>query len=284
MIRHLCAKMRILLVLVCCTLFPIWSLAESAVASDFTLRYGDRSMPRIAITIDDCYDRKHILAAIELCEEYGIPVTFFPIGKALKFADSALWQRALDAGCEIGNHSWGHTNLTKLSTREIRFQMLRTQQKLDEMLGYHYPMQVMRPPFGSTNSTVSEAVASVGYLHAVKWDVSQTDATLHVEQFRLSSLETRIDLWLIPQENTEKAACALAEKYGEYTLADEQGEGVQYSEMDYLASATPYVTQIDGQWICRYLSQMPGLLQFPESISFIAGGDELICFDLVIEE
>ena len=115
-------------------------------------------------------------------------------------------------------------------------------------------------------------------------DIALEEATLHVEQFRLSSLETRIDLWLIPQENTEKAACALAEKYGEYTLADEQGESVQYSEMDYMASATPYVTQIDGQWVCRYLAQMPGLLQFPDSVSFIAGGDELIRFDLMTEE
>ena len=188
MIRHLCAKMRILLVLVCCTLFPICTLAESAVPSDFTLRYGNRSTPRIAITIDDCYDRKHILAAIELCEEYGISITFFPIGKALKFADSELWQRALDAGCEIGNHSWGHTNLTKLSTRDIRFQMHRTQQKLDEMLGYHYPMQVMRPPFGSTNSTVSKAVASVGYLHAVKWDVSQTDSRKAIKDVQNGSI------------------------------------------------------------------------------------------------
>ncbi len=115
-------------------------------------------------------------------------------------------------------------------------------------------------------------------------DIALEEATLHVEQFRLSSLETRIDLWLIPQENTEKAARALAEKYGEYTLADEQGESVQYSEMDYMASATPYVTQIDGQWVCRYLAQMPGLLQFPDSVSFIAGGDELIRFDLMTEE
>ena len=55
--------------------------------------------------------------------------------------------------------------------------MLRTQQKLDEMLGYHYPMQVMRPPFGSTSKRVAAAVASVGYMSVVKWDVSQTDAS-----------------------------------------------------------------------------------------------------------
>ena len=115
-------------------------------------------------------------------------------------------------------------------------------------------------------------------------DIALADATLHVEQFRLSSLETRIDLWLIPQENTEKAACSIAEKYGAYTLVDEQGEAVQYSEMDYMAGTTPYVTQINGQWVCRYLTQMPGLLRFPESVAFIAGGEELICFDLMMDE
>lgn len=115
-------------------------------------------------------------------------------------------------------------------------------------------------------------------------DIALADATLHVEQFRLSSLATSIDLWLIPQENTEKAARDLAEKYGAYTLADEQSTAVQYSEMDYMADTMPYVTQINGQWVCRYLSEMPGLLQFPESVAFTAGDEELIRFDLMIEE
>lgn len=115
-------------------------------------------------------------------------------------------------------------------------------------------------------------------------DIALEDATLHVEQFRLSSLETRIELWLIPQENTEKAARALAEKYGEYALADEQGEGVQYSEMDYMAATLPDVVQINGRWVCRYLSDMPGLLRFPESVAFTAGGEELIRLDLRMTE
>lgn len=115
-------------------------------------------------------------------------------------------------------------------------------------------------------------------------DVVLADATLHVEKFRLSSLETHIDLWLIPQENTEKAARSLAEKYGAYALVDEQGKTVQYSEMDYMADIMPYVTQIDGQWVCRYLSEMPGLLQFPESVGFTVGNEELVRFDLMIAE
>lgn len=165
-------RARILLALVCCALFA----CQTADAEIPTVRCGDRERNQIAITIDDCYDSDHVLAAIELCETHGIPITFFPIGNAMKFADGELWQRALDVGCEIGNHSWGHKDLTGLTDRQIRFQMLRVQQKLDEMLGYHYPMQVMRPPFGSTNKRVAAAVASVGYMSVVKWDVNETDA------------------------------------------------------------------------------------------------------------
>jgi len=161
---------------------------QGAAADAVTVWHGDRESPKIAITVDDCYDSRHILSVIELCEEHHIPVTFFPIGKALKFKDAALWQRALDAGCEIGNHSWGHTNLTRLSARDVRYQMLRTQQKLDEMLGYHYPMQVMRPLMGVTDQKVEAAVGSVDYLAVVRWDVSETDAKKAFKDVRNGSI------------------------------------------------------------------------------------------------
>lgn len=115
-------------------------------------------------------------------------------------------------------------------------------------------------------------------------DRALADATLHVNQFRLSSLETSIDLWLIPQQNTEKAARDLAETYGASMLVDESGAAVQYSKMDFMADEQPTVMQINGQWICRYQSEMPGLLQFPESVGFVAGGQELIRLQLMMEE
>lgn len=166
--------MRKLISLLLCLLFAVSAArAESA----FTVRHGDRESAKIAITIDDCYDTDQVLAAVELCKLYDARMTFFVIGKALKFADTDVWQAVLDAGCEIGNHSWGHTNLTKLTAHEIKFQMLRTQQKIDEILGYHYPMQVLRPPQGKTDGAVANAIADIGYLSVVRWDVSQTSAS-----------------------------------------------------------------------------------------------------------
>lgn len=169
--NHVCCLRPCLLLLT--TMLMLASSANADAAK--VVRNGSRDEKKVAITMDDCYNRIHIASAVALCQQYGVPITFFPIGKALKYADRPLWQSALNAGCEIGNHTWGHKTLTYLSVAEIRFQMLRIQEKVDAMLSYHYPMQVMRPPAGKTNSKVLQAIGKTGYSYAVKWDVSQTD-------------------------------------------------------------------------------------------------------------
>jgi len=115
-------------------------------------------------------------------------------------------------------------------------------------------------------------------------DVILEDCMLRVEEFRLSTLETALNIRLVPQENTQEAAQMLAEKYGAHLLMDDAGMPVEYSAMDYLASDRPYVTQINGQWVYRYLSKMPGLLRFPESIGFAAEVGELFRVELMSAE
>lgn len=166
MVRRLISCCMALLMLGC-------ALAEDKL--DITYRFGSREEQKIAVTIDDCYHADDVRAVLDILQANDVRATFFPIGKALKYEDAALWQEVVASGCEIGNHSWGHTYLTKLSRQKIKFQMLRTQEKVDALLDCHYPMQVMRPPMGKTNQKVEESVAAVGYLAVVKWDVSETD-------------------------------------------------------------------------------------------------------------
>ena len=121
--------------------------------------------------------------------------------------------------------------------------------------------------------------------NAIAYDFSGTqhalpDCTVEAVTFRLSPLTTYIDLRLVPRENTEAAARALADRYGEFALTDGNGAPVQYSDMDYCASPWPYVTCLDGQWVCRYLIDLPGLLEFPDSVIFTADGQALLQFDL----
>ena len=165
---------------------PVSGFAQEE--SAITVRHGDRDRNQVAITVDDCYEISKVEAITELCQEYNITCTFFVIGSALKFQDAEVWKKVVEAGCEIGNHSWGHIDLRELNAHQIKFQMLRTQQKVDELLGYHYPMQVMRPPFGHTNNTVAKSVSVIGYQAVVRWDVSQTDVSKAIRNVENGSI------------------------------------------------------------------------------------------------
>lgn len=108
--------------------------------------------------------------------------------------------------------------------------------------------------------------------------------TAQVEQLILTPLTTRISIQFLPAENTEAAARALADAYGPFSLTDESGQPVIYSEMDTMYSMHPVVACRNGQWLVRYREELPGLLRFPQSIGFTTREGELLRFNLSISE
>lgn len=107
-------------------------------------------------------------------------------------------------------------------------------------------------------------------------DVLLDDCTVRISSLRLSPLTTHVDVVLIPKENTEEAAKTLAEKYGPMDLTDAQDNPVEYAEMDFLYENMPWVSQSDGQWRCRYLIQMPGPREWPESVGLTVKTGDLL--------
>lgn len=184
--------MRRLAAFLVCLLFLFHTGLAMAVEPGYIVYHGDQSRMRIAITVDDCYDMNNLCAVLELCQTYDVPVTFFVVGLALHEEDRDVWQQVLDAGCEIGNHTFGHASLIKCDNRQIIYQLQRTQQQLDAVLGYHYPMQMMRPPYGNTQrsngTSVSAAIEKAGYARVVLWDVSQTDPAIAQRQVKNGSI------------------------------------------------------------------------------------------------
>lgn len=152
--------------------------AQGACAEDFIVRNGDRASNRIAVTIDDCYRIEHVREALALSERYDVPFTFFVLGVVVKPEDAELWRAVAQSACEIGNHTYGHMSLTDLDNRQIYNQLAHAQEALDAALGYHYPMQIMRPPFGNLNREgrrhVHKAIRDAGYDHAILWDIDTT--------------------------------------------------------------------------------------------------------------
>ncbi len=172
-------SLAVLLAMIC-----LFSAASAGAASKgFTVFNGDRSVPSIAITVDDCYEIENVVKLLDLCQQYGIRMTFFVLGCVLEEKDQAVWQRAIDLGCEIGNHTYGHKSLPKMQPDAIVVELDKMKTRFDEIIGYPYAMRLMRPPYGNlsrdpnkkSDRPVVDAIERAGYAHAVKWDVSTTD-------------------------------------------------------------------------------------------------------------
>lgn len=200
MIMEVARLKRLLLLLLCLTMLVPGALAESTEPQPtedtrkFLLNNGDRDAQKIAITIDDCFDMVSMADALDLCEKYGVVVTFFPIGETLKEEDRALWLRAIDLGCEIGSHTNRHYDLGKSQASTIIDSCGIFQEKLDRALGFHYQVNSLRPPFGNLKDSTGSimparrALMHYGFKHAVNWDVSQTDPALAIKKVRNGSI------------------------------------------------------------------------------------------------
>ncbi len=183
----------------------------------FTLRYGDRSSNKICITVDDCYKnrREFISQDVELCRQYGVRMTFFPIvyTGCLSEEYRDIWRSVVDSGCEIGSHTYSHLHLGNRDTWGIIGALGRWQEALDKTLGYHYEARWLRPPYGSIEDRkgtgtkrVTNTIKLFGYDHAVNWDVSETDPDKALEKaeggsillFHANNKDTRCLEKLIP--------------------------------------------------------------------------------------
>ena len=147
----------------------------------FTVNHGSRNSKKIAITMDDVYEPEWVWKSVELCRQYGITMTFFPVGMNLNEEDREGWLSALDAGCEIGSHSSVHNAFHDIGEWIAIGRLGKFQERLDQVLGFHYEVRWFRPPFGSIENShgstkvMVRAIRTYGYDHILRWDVSETD-------------------------------------------------------------------------------------------------------------
>src|ERR1700747_1845174 len=81
--------------------------------------------PYIAMTFDDGPHAINTPKLLEMAAKRHIKLTFFVLGECIEQNPDVL-QREVAEGHEIGNHSWSHPNLAKLSEEAVRSQLQRT--------------------------------------------------------------------------------------------------------------------------------------------------------------
>jgi len=143
--------------------------------------------PYIAITFDDGPHPVLTPKLLDMLKARGIKATFFLIGEnAAEYPD--IVKRIAAEGHELGNHSWSHPQLTKLSPDALRDQIAKTADAINAAAGH--PPTVMRPPYGATTPYITQWMYKEFGTKVIMWSVDPLDWKIrqagHVESVIVS--------------------------------------------------------------------------------------------------
>ena len=126
---------------------------------------------KIALTFDDGPDKRNTDEILDILNEYGIKATFFVIGKNCE-ENPEIIKRIASEGHEIGNHTYSHPRLCKISLSKLKKEIMKTEKIVYDITGVKTCL--FRPPEGVYSNTIAEACEALGY-RAILWSVDTTD-------------------------------------------------------------------------------------------------------------
>jgi len=151
------------------------SAAVSAVRRCPAASYGAHSYApgkgkTVALTFDDGPGRT-TAAVLRVLARYRVPATFFNIGVNVA-ARPGLARKEVRDGYAMGNHTWNHPNMVRLSTSQQAAEMGRMSTELRRAAGV-LPC-VFRPPYGDYDS-VTLRLAHQRRMGVWLWSVDTQD-------------------------------------------------------------------------------------------------------------
>lgn len=130
-------------------------------------RVIDPNKKVIALTFDDG-PSIYTESILNVLNEYEANATFFVIGNKVKYYRDTLI-KILNYGNEIGNHTYNHKLLSKLTDDELLNQISKTQELIKEYTGFT-PI-LFRPSYGTLNKNQEKKIN----LEIVLWSIDTLD-------------------------------------------------------------------------------------------------------------
>lgn len=142
--------------------------------------------PQIALTFDDGPNPKSTPILLDGLKERGVKVTFFVIGvNAEKYPE--IVKRENEEGHIVGNHTYHHVEITKLTEEEAEYEIMRTSDLVEIITGR--PTEFMRPPFGVWQKKMELELEVMPVL----WTVDPLDWTTENEDEIVNKVVTDVE-------------------------------------------------------------------------------------------
>ena len=155
------------------TLLGDMSSSSDELMDFISTRKYDPNKKIIALTFDDgpsTDETNGTSDLLDLLEQYDSKATFFCLGNRLNDESAPLLKRMVELGCEIGNHSYDHTQLTTLNAQGVRDQIDKTNELIKKYSGKD--CRLIRPPYGDANNDIVPANVSQPF---IMWDMDTLD-------------------------------------------------------------------------------------------------------------
>ena len=114
------------------------SLAIAACAPKEPVKY-------LALSFDDGPNLTTESKMLDVLAKHDVPATFFFIGNNINEETAENMMRALELGCEIGNHSLTHSMMSGMDEEQVKTEIIATSGMIQKITG-QWP-KLFRPPY-----------------------------------------------------------------------------------------------------------------------------------------
>lgn len=149
------------------------SLSHTTLYADypFIVKKAQTETKQIALTFDDGPEALHTEYILQILASENVKATFFLLGKNIE-KHPQLAKKIVEAGHDVGNHSYSHRNFYYLNQIEITEEIKESQYQFYSVFGT-FPIY-FRPPYGNLNRRDMPLVRQ--YFHRIiKWSIDTND-------------------------------------------------------------------------------------------------------------
>ncbi|MBP1153367.1 MULTISPECIES: delta-lactam-biosynthetic de-N-acetylase [unclassified Paenibacillus] len=140
---------------------------------------GDTKKKELYLTFDNGYENGFTGKILDVLKEKQVPAIFFVTGHYVQDQPELL-KRMVQEGHLIGNHSWSHPDLTRVSDQKLKEELDKVKAEVAELTGQK-EMPYLRPPRGIFSEKLLASSRGYGYTN-VFWSIAYKDWDTKVQK------------------------------------------------------------------------------------------------------
>lgn len=144
------------------------------------VKQGREEKPKVALTFDDGPSKRYTPALLDGLKERGVHASFFLMGKNIE-GNEEIVRRMEEEGHLVGNHTYNHVQLDKVTRQEAKEEVEKTSNEIFEITGV-YPSYV-RPPFGAWPKDLEFCITMVPVfwnIDTLDWQTKNADSVVRI--------------------------------------------------------------------------------------------------------